>query len=293
MLRLDAYINETLNLSSTAWVPKLNGSLVGNGFTDYKYDGKAAYVTMAYYHGLIDDELYDFLTQKCDVTYLSVRGTANMSADCKSAMTTFDKYTALVNMWDVFGKCWKSAPAGHSQAHSRYMAMHHSHHSVQVDTGLGDKIIPCLWAQPMVDYFNNATVKTALHVLPEVAQWNVCSFHGVSKFNYTRNETGTAWIYDQLRGKGYKMLFYSGDTDSIVPTYGTQQWINERGWNVTAEWRPYFIQNSPTTKQVAGYVEVRDDFTLVTVHGAGQLAAKQKRQQTFTAVNNFINGVAL
>ena len=45
-------------------------------------------------------------------------------------------------------------------------------------------------------------------------------------------------------------------------------------WNVTQEWRPYFVQTSPTTKQVAGYIEVRDDFTLVTVHGAGHMAAK-------------------
>jgi hypothetical protein len=72
MLKLDQWINETLNVSADSWVPKLSGLIVGNGFTDYKYDGKAAYVTMAYYHGLIDDELYDFITQNCNVTYLQV-----------------------------------------------------------------------------------------------------------------------------------------------------------------------------------------------------------------------------
>lgn len=44
--------------------------LVGNGFTDFKYDGKAAFVTMAFYHGLIDDELFEYITENCDLTYI-------------------------------------------------------------------------------------------------------------------------------------------------------------------------------------------------------------------------------
>ncbi len=44
------------------------------------------------------------------------------------------------------------------------------------------------------------------------------------------------------------MLMYTGDADGKVPTYGTQQWIYDMGWNVTKEWTPYFVQTSPTTK---------------------------------------------
>ena len=86
-------------------------------------------------------------------------------------------------------------------------------------------------------------MKTSLNIQAAYLKepWIACRFPGMDGFNYTINETGSAWIYNNLRGKGYKMLMYSGDTDSIVPTLGTQQWIHAQGWAVTEEWRPYFI----------------------------------------------------
>jgi carboxypeptidase C (cathepsin A) len=142
----------------------------------------------------------------------------------------------------------------------------------------------------VIDYFNNASVKAALKINAAYLQdtWQLCN---ETALNYTRSSFGSAWIYMNLRGKGYKMLKYSGDTDSFVPTLGTQQWITEMGWKVTKEWAPYFIPVTETTKKVAGYVEIRDDFTFATVHGAGSLASRQKRQQTAALVTRFISGV--
>ncbi len=99
------------------------------------------------------------------------------------------------------------------------------------------------------------------------------------------------WIYPLLKGK-YKILKYSGDTDGAVATYGTQQWINELNWEIKEAWRPYYIQNMYGT-QVAGYVEVRDGLTFVTVHGAGHMAPQFKRQPTYHAIFNFINNQPL
>lgn len=123
----------------------------------------------------------------------------------------------------------------------------------------------------MIDFFNNSTVKAQLNIMPEYihSTWIACTYPGMNSFNYTYNVSGSSWIYSELRGKGYKMLMYTGDTDAMIPTLGTQQWINDMNWTVTDVWRPYFIPVTETTKKVAGYVEVRDDFTLATVHGAG------------------------
>lgn len=75
----------------------------------------------------------------------------------------------------------------------------------------------------MIDYFNNETTKQALNIQAAYLKepWLACRFPGMDGFNYTVNETGSVWLYNSLRGKGYKMLMYSGDTDSIVPTLGT------------------------------------------------------------------------
>jgi len=152
--------------------------------------------------------------------------------------------------------------------------------------------LQCQWSKPLVSYFNSTLVKTQLKVLPEVMQreWKACDMENVK---YQRGINGSVGLYPYIRDNGYKMLFYSGTSDSLVPTQGTQQWINELGWNVTEEWRPYFIQISPTTKQVAGYVETRGNFTLATVHNGGHMAAKNKKVQTYYAVFNFINGIPL
>jgi carboxypeptidase C (cathepsin A) len=284
---LDQWINQTRTLDPLAWVPKLKGILVGNGFTDFKYDGLPAFVTMAHYHGLIDDELFDALGQ-CNLTYVNVKGYGNFSEQCINSIQTFNYYTSFANNFDIYGYCFKgwempSQLPGHESLALR---------SLQQVPG---NFIPCLWTKPMVDYYNNQTVKTQLNIKPEMltSNWTACTYPGINNFSYSYNISGSVWIYNELRGKGYRLLAYSGDTDSLIPTLGTQQWINAQGWNVTEAWRPYYIPVTADTKKVAGYVEVRGDFTLATVHGGGHQAAKNRRQQTYQAVFNFINNVPL
>ena len=133
--------------------------------------------------------------------------------------------------------------------------------------GFGD-IPPCIYAKPILDYFNNPTVMKQLNILPEANPWDMCV--DPADFNYTGSQNATQWIYPILQGR-YKILKYSGDTDGAVATYGTQQWINELNWEVTEPWRPFYITNQ-FGKQVAGYVEGRaGGFTFATIHGAGHM----------------------
>jgi hypothetical protein len=39
----------------------------------------------------------------------------------------------------------------------------------------------------------------------------------------------------------YKILFYSGDTDGAIPTFGTWKWIQEVGWQIKKKYRPYYV----------------------------------------------------
>jgi carboxypeptidase C (cathepsin A) len=74
MNELDMWISETKTANPDAWVPNIKGQIIGNGFTDWKYDGLPAYFEMAYYHGLIDDELYDFAHKRCNFSYVPIIG---------------------------------------------------------------------------------------------------------------------------------------------------------------------------------------------------------------------------
>ncbi len=67
----------------------------------------------------------------------------------------------------------------------------------------------------------------------------------------------------------YKIMFYSGDTDGAVPTYGSRRWITGLGWaeKDDGQWRPWY-----TNGQVSGYVQNYDGLDFVTIHGVGHMA---------------------
>jgi hypothetical protein len=83
----------------------------------------------------------------------------------------------------------------------------------------------------MSDYANLPETKAAMNIPDYITKpWTSCS-GGNANFSYTSQEEGSIWIYPILRGK-YRILFYSGDTDGAVPTYGSRLWINNLNWKI-------------------------------------------------------------
>jgi len=64
-----------------------------------------------------------------------------------------------------------------------------------------------------------------------------------------------------------KILFFSGDTDGALPTYGSRRWIQSLNWETTDKWRAWNMNG-----QVAGYVEKYDGLDFVTIHGVGHMS---------------------
>lgn len=104
-LRLDKYITDNKD-KQDVYKPNFKGFMVGNGVTNWKYDTTPAFVEMAYWHGLYDDDLYSIL-KGCDLSYYNW-DSDKLSDDCKKAMTRFNELTAAINGYDVFGKCYTS-----------------------------------------------------------------------------------------------------------------------------------------------------------------------------------------
>lgn len=123
-------------------------------------------------------------------------------------------------------------------------------------------------------------MRDALHIPSDVQAWEMCS----DKLDYHSFDEASFWIYPILKNK-YRILFFSGDTDGAVPTYGTRQWINELNWPVTEAWRPWF-----TDGQVSGYVEKYDGLDFATVKGVGHMAPQWARQQVTTMITSWIHG---
>lgn len=115
---------------------------------------------------------------------------------------------------------------------------------------------------------NNETVRTALHIPDDAPGWDMCS----ATLDYHVQEEASLWIYEILKVNGIRIMFYSGDTDGAVPTYGTKRWIKDLNWPVKQEWAPW-----KSDGQVAGYLTKYDGLDFMTVKGAGHMAPQEKR----------------
>ena len=85
---------------------------------------------------------------------------------------------------------------------------------------MGEKEQPIL-GDYVTDYLNQATTRTALHIPTSNPVWEMCS----QDLEYHLQNEASLWIYNVLQNSGIAMMFYSGDTDGAIPTYGSKQWL--------------------------------------------------------------------
>ena len=85
------------------------------------------------------------------------------------------------------------------------------------------EVPPCVYGQPIIDYFGRDDVKSALHIPSSYKPWDLCNSD--PNWNYTPLRIGSQWVWEGLKGQ-YRMLKFSGNTDGAVPTTGTRNWID-------------------------------------------------------------------
>ena len=66
-------------------------------------------------------------------------------------------------------------------------------------------------------YMNREDVREAFNIPTDVQGWEMCS----SKLVYHEQREASYWIYPILQNQ-YRLMFYSGDTDGAVTTYGSK-----------------------------------------------------------------------
>jgi len=130
----------------------------------------------------------------------------------------------------------------------------------------------------VTSYLNREDVRKALNIPNHIQAWTGCA-----NIDYHYQDEASYWIYPILRHK-YKLMFFSGDTDGAVPTYGSRRWIKDLQWSKLEKTRPWF-----TDSQVSGYVEKFDGLDFVTVHGVGHMAPQWARKQVTTMISNWVH----
>ena len=78
---------------------------------------------------------------------------------------------------------------------------------------------------------------------------------------------------------------YSGDTDGSVPFVGTREWIWKLNLGEVQDYRSWYVD-----EQVAGYYEIYEGLTFVTIKGAGHMVPQFKPPQAHYMFNKFLTG---
>jgi hypothetical protein len=267
----------------------LAGMMVGNGCTNWNVDTSPALPETLYNFQIIPKRVLDsYEANDCKYYGNPTFGKESTSPACLKAEATIQKLIYNLNIYDLYravypttlldkskklraeGRMGSTVIGGEVKTYKRGMTMSEYTpwlKNKRLTAGLNEEEEPIL-GDYFTDYMNRADVRKAFNIPDSVQPWEQCT----NNIDYHELDECSMWIYPVLRHQT-RMMFYSGDTDGAVPTYGSKQWIGELNWPVEEEWRPWF-----TNGQVSGYVERYDGLDFVTVKGVGHMAPQWARQ---------------
>eukprot|EP00253_Pinus_taeda_P028220 PITA_28220 len=249
-------------------VINLKGYMVGNGVTDDFHDRVGIFEFM-WSHGMISDNTFRMLNIFCDFSSLRhpsvLCGLAFEHADVE--MGQIDPYSIYtppcLNSTGTYGKQLKK---GKSWRH------------------LFGGYDPCTEKYSKI-YFNLPEVQKALHanVTGIPYEWTTCS-DAVGE-NWGDSPRSVLSIYRELIKAGLRIWMFSGDTDAVIPVTSTRNSINALKLRTVTHWHPWYDNG-----QVAGWTQVYEGLTFVTIRGAGHEVPLHEPKRAFILFQSFLEG---
>jgi hypothetical protein len=279
------------------------GFMVGNGATDWDLDISPAFPEVVYNFNLIPQALLANYTKAgCHFYYNGVKPPSPNNTECNDLWNQINNLWKGLNWYDLFRKTYPTSPlveatddssriktvevGGEIKTYKSGFTFHEyvrwlknapAYAADQNQTTLGDY---------MTDYINRPDVRRSLNIPDSVQGWSMCSDEVGD--NYHMQLEGSLFIYKILMQYGYKILFYSGDTDGAVPTLGTRRWMETLNLTIKEKWRPYI-----TNGQVSGYLQRYEGLDFATVHGVGHMAPQWKREEVTNLITNWIHDLPI
>jgi serine carboxypeptidase-like clade 2 len=110
--------------------------------------------------------------------------------------------------------------------------------------------------------------------------WQVCT--GI---NYEISERGSMQEYRNIfLNGGVKVWLFSGDWDDVVPYPDTEKNVDQFHRPKAGEWSPWNVG-----EHHAGFYQIYDKLTVITVKGAGHMVPVTKPKQAYQLFYNFVN----
>ena len=255
----------------------MKGYIVGNGATDWAYDVSPSFGRTVYGFNLVPYDYIEYLEQNDCVYYFNDFKPHSGPEGCDEIWNKTQELTTSLNWYDLYQPASdnplhagpRNATAMVNGVEKHYLrGMKQSEYTPWIKHLLSEEN-DAVTNTFLTDYLNQEDVRTALHIPTDAPGWSMCS----STLQYHVQEEASLWIYEIMKVNGIRILFYSGDTDGAVPTYGTKRWIKDLNWPVKTPWAQW-----KSDGQVAGFITKYEGLDFMTVKGAGHMAPQQKRQ---------------
>ncbi|CAG9327620.1 unnamed protein product [Blepharisma stoltei] len=263
-----AYFILQYNAGKPAMTINLQGIMVGNGITDWKYDQITTLPDLLWWHTMYGYPLRNtWVNNNCSIV------DEYPYTNDPICMDAFDQMMNLmnnINPYDIYRTCIYD-PIGNMHLYTPWM-----------HAGLGALSSPCVDSLGLTHYFNNAQVRAAFNIPSSFSLvWNSCANLDY-QYDYAR---GSIYVYPYLLNSGIKIRIYSGDTDSVVPVTGTIRWITNLNLKITKDWTPWYLNS-----QVGGfYVTYTNNLTFMTIKGTGHMSIQWKRPEGYHMFTSFLS----
>lgn len=152
----------------------------------------------------------------------------------------------------------------------------------------------CFGTGPTLEaYFNQASVKSALHVAPGI-DWALCSNNGTFNYNGDMDDERKEIYPTIVTQAGYKVLVYNGEADLCVPYTDNEYWTRSMGYSVAKPWTAWEVQGEQGA-YVGGYVihyapPGGGNFSFATVRGAGHMVPETRPEAALALLTAWTTG---
>lgn len=150
-----------------------------------------------------------------------------------------------------------------------------------------------------IAYLNNPEVQSALHVdiQGRPRHWQPCSDAVNGHWSMNDFLADTTALYSKIfnhpaKRKDFKMLVYSGDSDGVCATVGTQYWIyNIQNAKVLSLFKPWAYNHHRYGRQQGGFLtQFTRSLAFATVHHAGHEVLAYQPESALELFQCYLNG---
>ncbi|KAK9130937.1 hypothetical protein Sjap_011424 [Stephania japonica] len=194
------------------------GYLLGNPGADWHAELNSI-VKFVHAMNLISDELFELAKKQCNEEYIIVDPS---NTKCLNAIKMIDKCISHINAYQVL------------EPHCPTEAIEPNLMSKLNSSGFG-----FLTVQPFPTQEHMGTIN----------EWIRCNLD----IPYKREFKNVVKFHQTLSTKGHRILIFSGDHDSRVPSFATEAWIKSLNFPVIDEWRPWFVEGQISGEGVMRY----------------------------------------